>query len=179
MGDEPRPNAAEPHVPASCPNCGGNKVIVVGLLLLACIFLYSQFGRSHVGPTAKSAVPWTEDYSAALVNLPEAPVFDRIAVPPTAALTTADKSDPVPPPLGGVLTGPPPTVSPGASKSQIQEVAFIVDAASSQLSAAAEAKLRDVAQELKADPTARLEATVMRHDAAERTRKGSFSISKG
>jgi len=114
-----------------------------------------KFSPAHPVTLGRQTAP-----PAPVVNLPEAPVFDRIAVPPTAALTTADKSDPVPPPLGGVLTGPPPTVSPGASKSQIQEVAFIVDAASSQLSAAAEAKLRDVAQELKADPTARLEARV-------------------
>jgi outer membrane protein OmpA-like peptidoglycan-associated protein len=93
----------------------------------------------------------------ASVDLPDAPRLDRVAVPPMAAITPADRNDLAPPPLSADLTGPPPTVSPGADTSQIEEVAFIVDPAVSQFSAAAMAKLGDVARELARDPAARLE----------------------
>ena len=92
-----------------------------------------------------------------VVDLPAAPDIQHIPIPAEAAVTPADKNDPVPPPPSGLKTAAPPTVSPGANVSNIQETFFIVDPGSSQLSASAQNKLKDIAQDMIRDPASRLE----------------------
>jgi hypothetical protein len=92
-----------------------------------------------------------------VVDLPDAPDIQHMPTPAEAAITPADKNDPVPPPLSGLKTPAPPMVSPGANVSNIHETFFIVDPGSSQLSASAESKLKDIAQDLANNPAARLE----------------------
>jgi hypothetical protein len=90
-----------------------------------------------------------------VVGIPDAPQIERVPIPPQAAITPGEKGDPVPPPPSGALTATPPMASPGAAN--IDEVFFIVDPGVSQLAAAAENKLKDVAKDLAQDPAARLE----------------------
>lgn len=89
--------------------------------------------------------------------IPDAPEIERQPIPPEAAITPADKTDPVPPPLRGTETPAPPMVSPGAAMANIQETFFIVDPGSAQFSASAENKLKDIAQDMIRNPAARLE----------------------
>jgi outer membrane protein OmpA-like peptidoglycan-associated protein len=92
-----------------------------------------------------------------VLDLPDAPDIQRLPMPPEAAITPADKNDPVPPPPSGLKTPAPPMVSPGAAASNIQEAFFIVDPGSSQLPASAENKLKDIAQDMTRNPASRLE----------------------
>lgn len=92
-----------------------------------------------------------------VVGIPDAPQLDRVAIPPEAAITPADKADPVPPPPSGTLTAAPPIVSPGAQAETIQEVFYIVDPGESQIAGPAEKKLTDIAKDMAQDPAARLE----------------------
>jgi hypothetical protein len=92
-----------------------------------------------------------------VVDLPAAPDIQHIPIPAEAAITPADKNDPVPPPPSGLKTPAPPMASPGANVSNIHETFFIIDPGSSQLSASAQTKLKDIAQDMVRDPTARLE----------------------
>ena len=92
-----------------------------------------------------------------VLDLPGAPEIQRLPMPQEAAITPADKNDPVPPPPSGLKTPAPPTVSPGANVSNIQETFFIVDPGSSQLPATAENKLKDIAKDMIGNPAARLE----------------------
>lgn len=94
------------------------------------------------------------------IEIPDAANLDRVAIPPEAAITPPDKADMTPMPISGRLTPAPPMVSPGASESQIEEVAFIVDPGSSQIPASAQTKLRDVAAALAQNQAARLEIRV-------------------
>jgi hypothetical protein len=90
-----------------------------------------------------------------VVDLPDAPDIARVPIPPEAAITPADKSDPVPPPRPGIK--PPPMASPGAAAANIQETFFIVDPGSAQFPASAESKLRDIAKDMVQNPASRLE----------------------
>jgi outer membrane protein OmpA-like peptidoglycan-associated protein len=90
-------------------------------------------------------------------HIPDAPDIERLPIPPEAAITPADKTDPVPPPPRGTETPAPPMVSPGAAIANIQETFFIVDPGSAQFSASAENKLKDIAQDMIRNPAARLE----------------------
>lgn len=92
-----------------------------------------------------------------VVDLPDAPQIERVAIPPEAPITPADKTDPVPPPRSGAQTAAPPMASPGADTVNIQEVFYIVDPGVSQIAGPAENKLRDVARDMAQDPAARLE----------------------
>ncbi len=104
-------------------------------------------------PSRKSTLPViAPPPSHPVIDLPEAPEISRVAIPPEAAITLADKTDPVPPPPSGTLTAAPPMASPGADLSNIEEVFFIVDPGSSQFSASAEGKLRDVAKDIGPAP---------------------------
>ena len=92
-----------------------------------------------------------------VVDLPAAPEIQHLPIPAEAAITPADKADPVPPPPSGLKTPAPPMASPGANVSNIHETFFIVDPGSSQLSTSAENKLKDIAQDMVRNPAARLE----------------------
>ena len=92
-----------------------------------------------------------------VTNLPAAPELQHLAIPAEAAITPADKKDPVAPPPSGLKTPAPPMNSPGAAVSNIHETFFIVDPGASQLSASAEKKLKDIAQDMAQNPAARLE----------------------
>jgi outer membrane protein OmpA-like peptidoglycan-associated protein len=94
------------------------------------------------------------------IQVPDRANLTPVAIPPEPPLTPADKSDPTKPPVSGRLTGPTAMVSPGASESQIEEVAFLIDPGTTQLSQAATAKLGDVAKTLVQNPAARLEVRV-------------------
>ncbi len=111
----------------------------------------------QLGPAPRLALPKLTPPGKPALGIPDAADLSPIAIPPEAAITPADKNDPVPAPLSGALTAAPPMVSPGAAASQIEESAFIVDPGSSQISAAAQSKLRDIAAALAEDPAARLE----------------------
>jgi outer membrane protein OmpA-like peptidoglycan-associated protein len=91
------------------------------------------------------------------IQIPDAAELTPVAIPAEAPITPADKNDPVPPPPSGLKTPAPPMVSPGAVASRIDELAFLVDPGSSQLSKAAESKLGDVATTLAKEPAARVE----------------------
>ena len=91
------------------------------------------------------------------VEMPDAADLTPVAIPAEAPITPADKNDPAPPPPSGLSTPAPPMVSPGAVASRIDELAFLLDPGSSQLSKAAETKLGDVAATLAQEPAARLE----------------------
>jgi len=92
-----------------------------------------------------------------VVGIPDAPELDRVIIPPEAAITPADKTDPVPPPRSGTQTAAPPVVSPGAATANIQEVFYIVDPGVTQVAGPAENKLKDIAKDMAQDPAARLE----------------------
>lgn len=92
-----------------------------------------------------------------VVDLPDVPTLTPVPMPQEAAITPADRNDPIPPPPSGLKTPAPPTTSPGAAVSNIQETFFIVDPGSSQLPATAEKKLRDIANDMARNPAARLE----------------------
>jgi hypothetical protein len=94
------------------------------------------------------------------IGIPDAAQLDRLPIPPEAAITPADKDDPVAPPKSGTLTAAPPMISPGDAASQIDEAIFIVDPDASQLSAAAQTKLINLAHEMAQDREARLEVRV-------------------
>jgi outer membrane protein OmpA-like peptidoglycan-associated protein len=91
------------------------------------------------------------------IEMPAPPAFDRMAIPPVAAITPAAKDDPVPPQLSGTQTAPPPTTSPGANDSQIEEVLFAVEPGTARIPASAEARLQAIARDMASDPAARLE----------------------
>jgi outer membrane protein OmpA-like peptidoglycan-associated protein len=92
-----------------------------------------------------------------VVDLPDAPDIVRLSIPPEAAITPAEKNDPVPPPRPGTETPAPPMVSPGAAQANIQETFFIVDPGSALLSPSAENKLKDIAKDMVRNPASRLE----------------------
>jgi hypothetical protein len=92
-----------------------------------------------------------------VVDLPAAPDIQHLPIPAEAAITPADKADPIPPPPSGLKTAAPPMASPGANVSNIHETFFILDPGSSQLSTSAANKLKDIAQDLAHNPAARLE----------------------
>lgn len=91
------------------------------------------------------------------IDIPAAPNLAPVAFPGAPIVTPADKTDPVPPPRSGIETGPPPTTSPGADASNIEETAFLIDPASSQIPNSAQAKLRELTQTLGRMPMARVE----------------------
>ena len=91
------------------------------------------------------------------IDIPALPNLTPVAFPNAPIITPADKTDPTPPPRSGIETARPPTVSPGAASSNIEESAFLLDPASSQIPNTAQAKLRDLARTLVQAPTARLE----------------------
>jgi outer membrane protein OmpA-like peptidoglycan-associated protein len=93
-------------------------------------------------------------------DFPTPAVLDRLPIPPEAAITPADKADPTPPPVSGLLTPAPATVSPGGSLSQIEEMLFVLEPGSNQLPPAAEAKLKQVAAELAQNQATRLEVRI-------------------
>jgi hypothetical protein len=92
-----------------------------------------------------------------VVGIPDAPDIARLPIPPEAAITPADKNDPVPPPRPGTQTPAPPMVSPGAAQANIQETFFIVDPGSAQFPASAQNKLLDIAKDMVRNPASRLE----------------------
>ncbi len=92
-----------------------------------------------------------------VVDLPDAAVLTPMPIPNEAPITPADRNDPVAPPPSGLKTPAPPTASPGANLSNIQEAFFIVDPGSSQFAPSALGKLSDIAKDMVANPTARLE----------------------
>ncbi len=94
------------------------------------------------------------------IPVPDSADLTPVAIPSAPAVTPADKSDTSSPPLSGRLTGPTATVSPGALQSQIEEVAFLVDPGTTQLSKAATMKIGDVARTLAQNQAARLEVRV-------------------
>ena len=91
------------------------------------------------------------------IQIPDVADLTPVKIPSEAPITPADKNDPVPPPPSGLTTPAPPMVSPGAVASRIDELAFLLDPGSSQLTKAAETKLGDVAATLANEPAARLE----------------------
>lgn len=108
-------------------------------------------------PPRVTLPPITPPPGHIVVDLPAAPDIQHLPIPAEAAITPADKADPVAPPLSGLKTPAPPMASPGANVSNIHETFFIVDPGSSQLSASAENKLKDIAQDMARNPAARLE----------------------
>jgi outer membrane protein OmpA-like peptidoglycan-associated protein len=72
-------------------------------------------------------------------------------------ITPADRNDPTPTPVTGLRVPAPATVSPGGNPSQIQELFFLLEPDSSQFTASAEAKLKNVAEDMVRDKAARLE----------------------
>jgi outer membrane protein OmpA-like peptidoglycan-associated protein len=92
-----------------------------------------------------------------VVDLPEAPTLNAVAMPQEAAITPADKNDPVPPPLSGLKTPAPSMNSPGATGANIHETFFILDPGSSQVPATAQTKLKDIAKDMIDNPATRLE----------------------
>jgi hypothetical protein len=93
-----------------------------------------------------------------VITIPAVAELPPIAIPPQAPMTEADKTDPAPAPLSGLVTGTPPIESPGAQTTQ--EVLYIIDPGSSQISPAAENKLQNIALTLKANKAARLEVRI-------------------
>jgi outer membrane protein OmpA-like peptidoglycan-associated protein len=114
----------------------------------------------RLGTPPKITLPTNTAPGKPAVDFPEAAVLNRLPIPPEAAITPADKSDPTPPPLSGLKTPAPASVSPGGSLSQIEEMLFQLDPGSSQVPPAAEAKLKQVAAELGQSPATRLEIRV-------------------
>lgn len=91
------------------------------------------------------------------MGMPDAAELDRLPIPPQAAITSADPTDPIPAPKSGLMTAAPPIVSPGNAAAQIEEAMFIVDPGASHMSAAAQSKLANLAKEMIQNKTARLE----------------------
>jgi outer membrane protein OmpA-like peptidoglycan-associated protein len=111
----------------------------------------------QLGPNPKLNLPSLSPPARPVIGIPDAAELDRLPIPPEAAITPADKADPVPPPQSASLTAAPPMVSPGAAASQIEEAIFIIDPGVSQLSAAAQGKLANLATEMAQNKAARLE----------------------
>lgn len=111
----------------------------------------------QLGAVPKIEHPALTPPARPVIGLPDAAELDRLPIPPEAAITPADKDDPVPAPKSGLLTAAPPMISPGDAASQIQEAMFIVDPGTSQISDAAQIKLGNLAKELIEDKAARLE----------------------
>ena len=95
-----------------------------------------------------------------VVDLPDAPNITPVAIPPEAAITPADKNDPVPAPLSGLKTPAPPMNSPGAAGANIHETFFILDPGSSQIPATAQTKLKDIARDMITNQATRLEIRI-------------------
>jgi outer membrane protein OmpA-like peptidoglycan-associated protein len=114
----------------------------------------------QLGPVPPVHLPILTYPGRPAIAIPNAPNLQPVASPAEAQVTAADPSDPVKPPVSALLSGPTASVSPGAAQSQIDEIAFIIDPETSQVSAATEAKLRAVAQTLAGDPASRLEIRV-------------------
>ena len=91
-----------------------------------------------------------------LIDIPGVPTVAAVSIPAIPLMTPADRSDPTPP-RQGIGTDPPPAVSPGADPTKIEEIAFIVDPGSSEISSSARAKLLHMAQSLRDTPMARIE----------------------
>jgi outer membrane protein OmpA-like peptidoglycan-associated protein len=90
------------------------------------------------------------------IAIPDAPHLSPFVIPPAAPMTPPDRADRSAAPIFDPSERPP-MVSPGASESAIDAVAFVIDPGSSQIGGSGEAKLREVAQAMKANPAARLE----------------------
>ena len=114
----------------------------------------------QLGPNPKISLPSLTAPARPDIGIPDAAQLDRLPIPPEAAITPGDKADPIPPPQSGIQTAAPPIVSPGGPASQIEEAIFIIDSGSSQLSAAAQAKLANLAKEMSQEKAARLEVRV-------------------
>jgi outer membrane protein OmpA-like peptidoglycan-associated protein len=91
------------------------------------------------------------------IGIPDAAILEPQPIPPEAAITPADPTDPIPPPKSGTLTAAPPMVSPGNDASQIEEAMFIIDSGASQMSEAAQGKLAALAKEMAEHKATRLE----------------------
>jgi outer membrane protein OmpA-like peptidoglycan-associated protein len=111
----------------------------------------------QLGPNPKLSLPSLTPPARPVIGVPDAAELDRLPIPPEAAITPADMADPVPPPQSAALTAAPPMVSPGDTASQIEEAIFIIDPGVSQLSAAAQGKLANLAKEMAQNTAARLE----------------------
>jgi hypothetical protein len=114
----------------------------------------------QLGAPPKISLPTNAAPGKPTTDFPEPAALDRLPIPPEAAITPADKSDTTPPPLSGLLTPAPATVSPGGSLSQIEEMFFQLEPGSNQLPPSAEAKLKQVAAELGQSQATRLEIRI-------------------
>jgi outer membrane protein OmpA-like peptidoglycan-associated protein len=94
------------------------------------------------------------------MTIPAPVTIDRLPIPPEAALTPAAPNDPAP---ALAVEGPlyrPPMVSPGAGNGAIEEASFALDPGASQIPDSAEGKLRMIADEMRQQPSSRLEVRV-------------------
>ncbi|HTJ62226.1 MAG TPA: OmpA family protein [Alphaproteobacteria bacterium] len=114
----------------------------------------------QLGAPPKVSLPNNKAPGRPPADFPEPAVLDRLPIPPEAAITPADRNDPAPPPVSGLLTPAPASVSPGGSLSQIEEMLFVLDPGSNQLPPTAQAKLQQVASELAQNQAARLEVRI-------------------
>jgi hypothetical protein len=95
-----------------------------------------------------------------VITIPDTPNMEPIAIPPQAAMTAADPTDTTRPPVSGALTGPTAMVSPGANGTAIDRIAFPIDPNTTEMPAAVDARLRDIARSLTQNPAARIEVRV-------------------